>query len=220
MIAVIIGDVPHRFFKGAIVNSVTLRPDVRLKTKFYLILVIVGVLALLGTGLFIGFIAADEEASNPVGWAVLLSTLINALWIVPLVLLIGPYFRSLQYEIEDDEVLVRVGVITKSVKHVPYRTVTNLTVVRGPFDRLFGLGTLNIQTAGMSGQQGAEESLIGLTNYQEVYDRVAAMLRRYRGAMTPDQSGVGSEPPRVDGQLLAEILDEIKAIRRDMSPPH
>ena len=82
-----------------------------------------------------------------------------------------------------------MGLITKSIKHVPFRTVTNLQLNRGTFDRMFGIGTLNIQTAGMSGQKGAEESLMGLNNIQEVYAIVAKALRRYRTALAPDQAG-------------------------------
>ncbi len=125
-----------------------------------------------------------------------------------------PYYKSLRYEIHDDEVIVHVGVITKSVKHVPYRTVTNIVVNRGILDRLFGLGTLNIQTAGMSGQTGAEEALVGLPNVQEVYDLVATELRRFRAGMSPTGADADASQPMVsESAALAAILAEVKAIR-------
>ena len=169
-------------------STVLFRPDIKFRHKLFLITGLSGVIALAGSialgirsgaengvagGAFVGFIVA---------------VLINLAWLIPALLVIPPYYRSLQYEIHDDEVIVRAGVITKTVKHVPFRTVTNLEVKQGPFDRLFGIGTLKIQTAGMSGQSGAEESLGGLPNFQEVYDQVAAVLRRYRGAMAPTQA--------------------------------
>jgi len=83
-------------------------------------------------------------------------------------------------------------------------------VKQDPLDRLFGIGTLNIQTAGMSGQTGAEESLVGLPNFQEVYEQVAQTLRRFRGAMAPTQAEVEPAPAE---DLLAAILDELRAIR-------
>jgi membrane protein YdbS with pleckstrin-like domain len=105
---------------------------------------------------------------------------------------------------------VRAGIVTHSIKHVPYRTVTNLTVKRDPLDRwLFGLGTLNIQTAGMSGQTGAEESLVGLSQVQEVYELVAAELRRFRGSMAPTAAETEAEP-----DVLHGILVEVQSIRR------
>ncbi len=134
-------------------------------------------------------------------------------------LLVIPYYNSLRYEIHDDEVIVHVGIITKSVKHVPYRTVTNIMVNRGILDRLFGLGTLNIQTAGMSGQTDAEEALVGLPNVQEVYDLVATELRRFRAGMSPTGADADPTQPAAaspqSGELAA-ILAEIKAIRAAM----
>ena len=136
-------------------------------------------------------------------------------WIVA-VLLIGPYYRSLRYEIHDDEIIVHVGIITKSVKHVPYRTVTNIKINRGLLDRfIFNMGTLNIQTAGMSGNTGAEESLVGLENVQEIYDMVAVELRKFRGGMSP--TGAEDEvAPASSGDTLGRILGEVQAIRRSV----
>jgi len=68
----------------------------------------------------------------------------------------------------------------------------------------------------MSGTTGAEENLVGLSDVQEVYEEVAARLRRYRSAMAADQASEGAESlpaPAMDGVLLSEILDELRAIR-------
>jgi membrane protein YdbS with pleckstrin-like domain len=126
-------------------------------------------------------------------------------------ILMPAYFDRLRYVIHPDEVVVEVGIITQSVKHVPYRTVTNIQVARGPFDRLFDIGTLKIQTAGMSGQSGAEESLVGLADVTSVYQEVAATLRRFRQAMPP--TGVGEEEIEelADGGALYK---EVCAIRQ------
>jgi membrane protein YdbS with pleckstrin-like domain len=169
-------------------STVLFRPDIKFRRKMFLNTGLGGVIALAGSialGMWIGT-KNGGAAGASIGFIV--AVLINLAWLIPALLIIPPYYRNLQYEIHDDEVIVRAGVITKTVKHVPFRTVTYLEVKQGPFDRLFGIGTLNIQTAGMSGQSGAEESLRGLANFQEVYDQVAAVLRRYRGAMAPTQA--------------------------------
>ena len=169
-------------------STVLFRPDSKFRHKLFLNTGLGGVIALGGSialGIWIG---TKNGGAGGASIGFIVAVLINLAWLIPALLVIPPYYRSLQYEIHDDEVIVRVGVITKTVKHVPFRTVTNLEVKQGPFDRLFGIGTLKIQTAGMSGQSGAEESLGGLPNFQEVYDQVAAELRRYRGAMAPTQA--------------------------------
>lgn len=193
-------------------HPTVIRPQPSYRTKLYLIAFLLAVLTILCT-VPLGYVIG-REGGEPVGattWLVL-TIAANALWIVPTFLLIHPYYKSLRYEIHEDEVIVRAGVITKSVKHVPYRTVTNLKVARGPFDRLLGIGTVDVQTAGMSGQQGAEEHLVGLREYQETYEEIARSLRRFRGGLPPTQAGeelvAGADPTA--GALLAEV----RAIRQ------
>jgi len=145
--------------------------------------------------------------------AVIVTAIVDVAWWVPAMFLIGSYYRSLSYEVRDDEVIVRAGIWTKSIKHVPYRAVTNLTIKQDILDRwLFGLGTLNIQTAGMSGQTGAEEKLVGLSNVQEVYELVVTELRRFRGGMAPTAAKVEAEPSKVFNEILAEV----RAIRQSL----
>lgn len=124
------------------------------------------------------------------------------------------YVRRLRYEILDDEVIVHAGIITKSVKHVPFRAVTNLKITRGPIERIFGLGTLHIETAGLSGQNtGAEGTLTGLGDVEAVYDVVAEKLHRFRSALAPTQAGNDIPPNGHEAELLAALLAEVSAIR-------
>ncbi|UCG50731.1 MAG: PH domain-containing protein [Candidatus Latescibacterota bacterium] len=170
----------------------------------------IGVAALL-----MGWLISLEEGGREGGIVATVLVIVNTAWWLVAILLVGPYYRSLSYEIQNDEVIVRVGIFVKSVKHVPYRTVTNIAVKRDIFDRwFFGIGTLNIQTAGMSGAKGAEESLVGLPNHQEVYEIVADELRRFRSGMAPTAAETDDEPAGRSAAVLGEILSEIKAIRR------
>jgi membrane protein YdbS with pleckstrin-like domain len=192
-------------------QSKTFKPSPKYLTKLWLWFTLLAVLIPVG-GLLVGFlISFDRHAGmQAVVTAVLITTAIDIVWWVPAMVLAGLYYRSLSYEIREDEVIVHAGIVIQSVKHVPYRTVTNVTVKRDPLDRwFFGLGTLNIQTAGMSGQTGAEESLVGLINVQEVYELVAGELRRFRGSMSPTAAEVEAEP-----DVLNAILAEVQSIRR------
>lgn len=170
--------------------------------------------------IFVGFwfgqlIGIDEgqDAAMTVFFVVLVVG--SLFWIVSM-FVAGIYAKSLSYEIQDDEVIVRVGIITKSVKHVPYRTVTNISIKRGLLDRyLFNMGTLNIQTAGMSGNTGAEESLVGLADFQKIYDIVVDKLRLFRGAMGPTAAGSDEDGSIGGRDVFADILSELKAIREN-----
>jgi membrane protein YdbS with pleckstrin-like domain len=190
----------------------TIRPDNRWVPKTWAALTTLLVLILVASGLFGYFVGTDANGVRGATLALWIVAGINALWFIPAVVVIPFYYRTLRYEIQDDEVIVRAGLITRSVKHVPYRTVTNLKVTRGPFDRMFGLGTLAIQTAGMSGQTGAEESLVGLNNVQSIYENVATALRRYRRAMSPTAADEDVDLG-ANGDLGA-LLAEVRAIRQ------
>jgi len=193
----------------------TFKPSPKYLGKLRLVITIVALLILAG-GVLLGWLMSFDKSIGASGFriVVIVTAIIDAVWWVPAMLVTAPYYRSLSYEIQDDEVIVHVGIWTKSVKHVPYRTVTNLTVKRDILDRWLGLGTLNIQTAGMSGQTGAEESLVGLPNVQEVYEIVVTELRRFRGGMAPTAAGVEGEPAEALVDALSAILTEVRAIRQ------
>jgi uncharacterized membrane protein YdbT with pleckstrin-like domain len=195
----------------------TINPSPKYLTRMRLVATIIALAILTGGLLLATILAAGGEVRA--GGALLVLFIIAALdgaWWLVAMFLIGPYFRSLRYEIQDDEVVVHAGIWTKSVKHVPYRTVTNLTVKRDVLDRWLGLGTLNVQTAGMSGQTGAEEHLVGLEDVQEVYDAVATELRRFRGGMAPTQAEVEEAIVPTQPDALNELLVEVRAIRRSL----
>lgn len=195
-----------------------LKPNPKYASKLRLVMIIVALLIFAGSILVVWLISFDEETDSSVSLLIILITAGGDLvWLIPGLVLTGPYYRSLNYEIQDDEVIVRAGIWTQSVKHVPYRTVTNLKIKRDILDRwLFGLGTLNIQTAGMSGTTGAEESLVGLPNVQEVYDLVVTELRRFRGGMAPTAAEVEDGPTVSTRDTLGAILAEVQAIRQSL----
>jgi membrane protein YdbS with pleckstrin-like domain len=202
----------------------TFKPNPKYATKLRVVITLIA-LAVMALGMLLGLVIALDPYRDVGDFilAVAITGGLDLLWWLPAMVLVEPYYRSLSYEIQDDEVIVRVGIWTHSVKHVPYRTVTNLTVKRDILDRwLFGLGTLNIQTAGMSGTKGAEEKLVGLPNVHEVYDIVGTELRRFRGAMAPTAADTEEEWPspgaeaQVPAAALNAILAEVRAIREAM----
>ena len=185
----------------------TLMPSEKLKTKYYLSVLLVFVL-LVCPFAFLGLIPR-------LGWTyVWIFTVANALWLVPTLALVPAYFRSIEYQLGEEEIIVRQGIITKVIKTVPYRTVTNIIVKRGLLDRWLGIGGVAIQTAGFSQQGGPEAMLSGLEEFESVHQHVFDALRRYR-ARTGPALGVEEQavPSEELTELLREILAEIKALR-------
>jgi hypothetical protein len=183
------------------------------------------------------WIRASDTASNwvPVFWDIFYDWLpavnfwyvvSSVFWFLPILIAIPLYIRSFEYSVISKagitmpEIYVKKGLVNVTKKHVPFRTITNISSRAGPIDRLFGIGTVEIQTAGYSGgaggQAGPEEKLEGITFYEEVRDFVLQELRRFRDPYVTGTEVVHpvDEPvPRMRDSLDDEILITLREIR-------
>ena len=163
-----------------------------------------------------GFIDLHWNAVNY--WTIIC----NLVWLIPAMLLTPAYIKSMEYSVKSEsgetmpEIYVKKGIFTITRKHVPFRTITNIYSNTGPFDRIFGLGNVSIETAGFSGssQTGPEEKLEGILFYEEVRDFILAELRKYREPYSTgtEVSKREEDVPRGPG-LDDEILITLREIR-------
>ena len=116
------------------------------------------------------------------------------------------------------EIYVKKGIINITRKHVPFRTITNIQSVAGPFDRLFGIGSIEVETAsGSAGSfQSAEEKLEGLTFYEELRDFVLLELRRFKDPYVTGTEVVHPEDDEVISIEPGSIEDEILMVLREI----
>jgi membrane protein YdbS with pleckstrin-like domain len=154
---------------------------------------------------------------------------LNLFWMVPALILMPYYIRSIEYSVKAEsgetmpEIYVKKGVVTVTRKHVPFRTITNISSNAGPFDRLFGVGNVEIETAGYSGSSktGPEEKLEGIVFYEEVRDFILNELRRFKAPYTTGTEVVHPEEepvprgPGLDDEMLI-TLREIRDLLRGM----
>jgi membrane protein YdbS with pleckstrin-like domain len=111
--------------------------------------------------------------------------------LVPVLILIPVYLNRFEYSVRGEsgkslpEIYVKKGLIDVTEKHVPLRAITNIASKTGPFDRLFGIGNVEIHTAGYSGgpYEGGkpEEKIEGITFYQELRDFILSEMRSLKG---------------------------------------
>ncbi|HUT16944.1 MAG TPA: PH domain-containing protein [Acidobacteriota bacterium] len=148
---------------------------------------------------------------------------INLIWLIPLLIYTPFEFRSIEYSVKAEtgetmpEIYVKRGVVTITRKHVPFRTITNISSRAGIFDRLFNIGSVHIETAGYSGshQTGPEIKLEGIVFYEEVRDFILNELRRFKAPYVTGTEVIPrtEEPvPRTEG-LDDEILITLREIR-------
>ena len=132
------------------------------------------------------------------------------------------YVRGIEYQIGEREVIVKKGIINKMEKHIPFRTITNVSSRYGVHDRIFGIGTVQIETAGKSGQAtGPEEKIEGISNFLEVRDEILDVLRQFRHqyATTTETPETGIVEPRKSsvGSFEQQLLNELKDIKEILS---
>ena len=148
---------------------------------------------------------------------------INLIWLTPLLIYIPFEFKSIEYSVKAEtgetmpEIYVKRGVVTITRKHVPFRTITNISSRAGIFDRLFNIGSVHIETAGYSGshQAGPEVKLEGIVFYEEVRDFILNELRKFKAPYVTGTEVVPriEEPvPKTEG-FDDEILITLREIR-------
>lgn len=128
----------------------------------------------------------------------LIASSVFLLWIVYTYI----YVKRIDYSLaswEGDvspEIFVKKGIIQITQRHVPFRTITYVKTRRGVFDRLFGIGTIQIETAAKSTTaQGssvialiieklmrggaAQENIEGVKFHEELRDFILRELRGF-----------------------------------------
>ncbi|MHA2427162.1 MAG: PH domain-containing protein [Candidatus Hermodarchaeia archaeon] len=154
----------------------------------------------------------------------------NLIWLIPGMIVVQVYVRSIEYSVISEsgesmpEVYVQKGIFYRTRKHVPFRTITNISTKSGPLDRLFGIGSVNIETAGFSGEKKEpEEKLEGIEFYEEVRDFILQELRKFQAPYTTGTEHAvfgDAEIPKLADSLDDEILmtlRDMKTILEDIS---
>lgn len=197
-------------------------PEKKLLFKFYLtsfvIWLIIGI-GIMGLYTFISMISRFESSSSePPLPPYVMNTFVALFWIVSiaiiplLIIILFLYVNSMEFIVHGDEIIVKKGVFNKTIKYCPFRTITNISTTAGPFDRLFGIGCVNIETAGQSTTSTSpEEKLEGLPLFHEIRDYILNQLRTY----DPSKSrGVTFEAFDDLQELKNETLNELKEIKQ------
>ncbi len=124
------------------------------------------------------------------------------------------------------EIYTKRGIITITKRHVPFRPVTHVQTRRGIFDRIMGIGTVLIETAGGSvgppptgiiplliqkfGGGDSEERVEGIRFHEELRDYI---LREMRALGKTPVSNESDKPSRKKRIFTRETLEAFKEVR-------
>ncbi|WP_440765088.1 PH domain-containing protein [Natronorubrum sp. DTA7] len=114
---------------------------------------------------------------------------------------VGYYYRF-EYGITPDTFDVASGVFARRSREIPYGRIQNVDVRQGVFQRLFGLATLSIETAG----GGATEATLNFVSESEA-NRLQEQIRR-RTADAKDRRRKG-ESTTAEGRVSVDETGEM-----------
>jgi uncharacterized protein len=143
-------------------------------------------------------------------------SLLAAIVLIPAIVFfvwVGLYYRSMWYELREDEMSWKRGVWFRTTGIVPYNRITNIDVRQGPVMRLLGISTLAVQTAGYSGQAVPEIRIEGMEHADELRELIRSLVRQ----PCTSGDGTGGIPDRAGALPVAydqRILDELVRIRQ------
>jgi membrane protein YdbS with pleckstrin-like domain len=128
---------------------------------------------------------------------------------------IPAFSRSAAYRLGTDEVEYERGVFFQQKTTVPYNRITNVNAAQGPLQRLVNAGAVGIHTAGYGGQMGAELTISGVSDYEDVKEQILARVRgRPARATEGDDSADATATPEEDRGEFGEMLVELRRIRK------
>jgi uncharacterized protein len=121
------------------------------------------------------------------------------------------YYDSMWYELHDDEMRWKRGVIFRSTGIVPYNRITNIDIKQGPVMRVLGISTLSIQTAGYSGAAVPEIRIEAIEHADELRELIRNLVRSCSAG--GDGTGTGKHEVRgVAPSVHQQMLEELQAI--------
>jgi membrane protein YdbS with pleckstrin-like domain len=124
----------------------------------------------------------------------------------------GLYYRSMWYELREDEMSWKRGIWFRKTGIVPYNRITNLDIRQGPVMRALQISTLSIQTAGYSGQAVPEIRIEAIVHAEELRELIRSMVRS--SSRGDDGSGTGSRAVMTASETIdVQILEELRKIR-------
>ncbi|HZG47491.1 MAG TPA: PH domain-containing protein [Allosphingosinicella sp.] len=134
----------------------------------------IGALVLLVLVVIGSFAVAREVSWWPVGWTSGAGTLIL---LAAVALLPGRRYRAWGFAAGEDELTVKHGLMIRKVTIVPFGRVQHIDVAQGPIQRMLGLATLVLNTAGT---RGAAVRLPGLLHPQaeEMREQIRGKIRQ------------------------------------------
>lgn len=143
-----------------------------------------------------------------------------------ILLFIGlPYFawveleyKAFRYGLGPVEMRIRKGIVKTETYVVPYEKVQNINIERSPIEKLFGLATLRIETAG-SNVGESDIFLPGVSNYRELVVMILDKVEHAKHAMEKEEMFEKEETRIIEKltEMVSSVGNKINDIEARLS---
>jgi putative membrane protein len=127
-------------------------------------------------------------------------------WLILGNIYLNRYFERLECELTTRSLRFKKGYIFQTERTIPLDKIQDLTFKEGPLLKFFGLSILKIETAGNTGQNSADLSLIGIVNAVDFRN----LVFEQRDKVT--EMSTATEETESTTELLKDIRDTLRSI--------
>jgi uncharacterized membrane protein YdbT with pleckstrin-like domain len=179
------------------------------------LLLVAGIFTLLG---FAAYLVVPPEVAlygvqrNSIPLLVLA---LDALACIPVYIYSELVYRNFTFTLTDTNILVRQGVITRKSTIIPYVAIQDITSERSLLERLLGIATIEIETAGSS-RLASETYIPGIANKDALIAEIMAMVNAAKSAHAERE---GQRPLPSAERILLAILRELRRIGESIGKP-
>ncbi len=118
-------------------------------------------------------------------------------------------YMSFTYELAQNEFVIRQGVITRHTTVIPYNRIQNISTTRTLLERMLGLASLQIETAGTN-PLASEGVLPGVSKKDILISEIMVRVEKIK---KQDKNGnIIKSELKTECELLGEILKELQAL--------
>ena len=156
--------------------------------------------------------AIERPAPNLFTYYALSSLVLGPLFFV---LLIPLYFRyhTLRYRFDEEGISVRWGILFRREINLTYARIQDIHLRSNFVERWLNLARIEVQTA--SGSAGAEMTLEGLLEFEEIRDYLYSRMRGSKDLRPPAMQGpaAGAE---VEGAAMMELAHTLREVAAEL----
>ena len=155
------------------------KPSPRYLTRLRVVITLwaIGFLTL---GILIAWLVSlDVESTSQATRIVQAVIISDLLWYLPALKMVQSSYRARIYQFDDDEITIKSGWWTESVRHIPLTSIVAFEIRWDRLDRWLEIGTLEVQIASRHHVNGSRVRLTGLANVETVAQLANQRLKQY-----------------------------------------